>query len=219
MMAMKKITYILSLLFTATSVSSAFIVPVTAPASPSTTTACRYTSHHNRTPSTFLCMANSDNIRAAMEATEQYGIHSSEARLAWEVVEEFDARTNDKAAYTPDENGLSKLTQDQIDNAYWELQQSIEFMQQNQYTGFNSLQNNQELMKDIAVELSAIKLSREPCCESIFKVLTLYCLNNIHLTYSLIYLFAVVRMVLPYFITKHRTISQELKFLVYGMRS
>eukprot|EP00559_Dactyliosolen_fragilissimus_P005734 CAMPEP_0184855280 /NCGR_PEP_ID=MMETSP0580-20130426/574_1 /TAXON_ID=1118495 /ORGANISM="Dactyliosolen fragilissimus" /LENGTH=201 /DNA_ID=CAMNT_0027349755 /DNA_START=194 /DNA_END=799 /DNA_ORIENTATION=+ len=104
-------------------------------------------------------MANSDNIRAAMEATEQYGIHSSEARLAWEVVEEFDARTNDKAAYTPDENGLSKLTQDQIDNAYWELQQSIEFMQQNQYTGFNSLQNNQELMKDIAVELSAIKLS------------------------------------------------------------
>lgn len=41
--------------------------------------------------------ANSKNIKAAMEATENYGITSPEARLAWEVVEEFDARDNSAA--------------------------------------------------------------------------------------------------------------------------
>lgn len=104
-------------------------------------------------------MANSKNIRAAMELTEQYGIQSTEARLAWEVVEEFDASSNDNAAYTPNSEGMSKLSQEQIDTAYYELQQSMEMMQRNDYVGLNTLQNNQQLMKDVAAELSAIKLT------------------------------------------------------------
>jgi hypothetical protein len=111
--------------------------------------------------SSSLYMANSKNIRIAMDLTEQYGIQSNEAKLAWETVEEFDARTNDSAAYTPDEYGMSKLTEEEINQAYYELQQSMELMERNEYSGFNSLQNNQQLMKDVAAELSAIKLSRK----------------------------------------------------------
>jgi len=109
---------------------------------------------------TVLFMANSKNIRKAMDATEMYGIQSPEAKLAWEVVEEFDAQTNDKAAYTPNEDGMNNgMTPEEIDQAYYELQQSMELMQRNAYSGLNSLQNNQQLMKDVAAELSAIKLT------------------------------------------------------------
>ena len=99
--------------------------------------------------------ANSKNIKAAIRATEQYGIYSPQARLAWEVVEEFDASTNDSAAYTPSENGLS---QEQLQQAYEDVRSSMEIMQRNQYAAV-SFQNNQQLMKDVAAELKAIKLS------------------------------------------------------------
>jgi len=132
-------------------ISSAFVmVPMATSASTSTTT--------TTTSSSVLGMANSKNIRKAMDATEQYGIQSPEAKLAWEVVEEFDAQTNDKAAYTANENA-QKMSPEEIDQAYWEVQQSIELMQRNAYSGLNSLQNNQQLMKDVAAELSAIKLT------------------------------------------------------------
>lgn len=103
------------------------------------------------TPNVVL-FANSKNIRAAMEATEKYGIHSPEARLAWEVVEEFDASTNDSAAYTPNEG--AGLSQEELDRAYRELQASMEIMQRNRY-----FRNDQQLIKDVAAELQAIKLT------------------------------------------------------------
>ncbi|VEU38874.1 unnamed protein product [Pseudo-nitzschia multistriata] len=100
--------------------------------------------------------ANSKNIRAAMEATERYGIHSPQAKVAWEIVEEFDASTNDSAAYTPNREG--GLSQEELNQAYQEVQASMEIMQRNQYAAV-SFQNNQQLMKDVAAELQAIKLS------------------------------------------------------------
>ena len=105
--------------------------------------------------STTRLFGNSMNIKAAMEATEKYGIHSPQAKLAWEVVEEFDASTNDSAAYTPTDNGLS---QEELHQAYLDVQQSMEIMRRNQYAAV-SFQNNQQLMKDVAAELKAIKLS------------------------------------------------------------
>lgn len=90
-----------------------------------------------------------------MEATEMYGIHSAEARVAWETVEECDASTNDSAAYTPNQEGMS---QEQLNQAYAEVQASMEMMQRNQYAAV-SFNNNQQLMKDVAAELQAIKLS------------------------------------------------------------
>lgn len=99
--------------------------------------------------------ANSKNIKAAMEATEMYGIHSPEAKLAWEVVEEFDASTNDSAAYEQKQSGLS---QEELQQAYADVQSSMEIMERNQYAAV-SFQNNQQLMKDVAAELKAIKLS------------------------------------------------------------
>lgn len=90
-----------------------------------------------------------------MEATEQYGIHSPQAKLAWETVEEFDASTNDSAAYTPTNNGLSE---EDLHQAYLDVQQSMEIMRRNHYAAV-SFQNNQQLMKDVAAELKAIKLS------------------------------------------------------------
>lgn len=124
--------------------SSAFVVPST------TSTSTVSKKHHT------VLFANSKNIRAAMEATEIYGIHSAEARLAWEVVEEFDASTNDSAAYEPNEG--AGLSQEELNRAYQELQTSMEIMQRNQYAAV-SFQNNQQLMKDVAAELQAIKLS------------------------------------------------------------
>jgi len=127
--------------------SSAFVVvPRTTTSSSSSSVVC-------------LFMANSKNIRKAMDATEMYGIQSPEAKLAWEVVEEFDAQTNDKAAYTTTDENANKMSESEIDQAYYELQQSMELMQRNAYSGLNSLQNNQQLMKDVAAELSAIKLT------------------------------------------------------------
>jgi len=104
---------------------------------------------------TSCLFANSKNIKAAMEATEIYGIHSPQARLAWEVVEEFDASTNDSAAYEQQQSGLS---QEELQQAYADVQASMEIMERNQYAAV-SFQNNQQLMKDVAAELKAIKLS------------------------------------------------------------
>jgi hypothetical protein len=106
----------------------------------------------SRNPS-FRLFANSKNIRAAMEATERYGIASPEARLAWEVVEEFDARTNDNAAYTPNE--ANRLSHEQMANAYAELQHTLQMMERRRH----QFQQNAQLMKDVAAELQAIKLS------------------------------------------------------------
>ncbi|KAL3905132.1 MAG: hypothetical protein SGILL_009802, partial [Bacillariaceae sp.] len=88
-----------------------------------------------------------------MEVTEQYGITSPEARLAWEVVEEFDARTNDSAAYTPDY--ANQLSEEQLQNAYAELQYTLQMMERRKMV----FQQNDELMKDVAAELQAIKLA------------------------------------------------------------
>lgn len=101
--------------------------------------------------------ANSKNIRAAMEATEKFGISSPEARLAWEVVEEFDARTNDSAAYETTTATATTLTQDQLNAAYEELNATMELMNRNP-NAVSSFRNNQILMKDVAAELHAIKL-------------------------------------------------------------
>lgn len=112
----------------------------------------KYLSHSSCRISSCLC-ANSGNIRAAIEATERYGIHSPEARLAWEVVEEFDARTNDDAAYIP--NAANRLSDEQIANAYAELQQTLKMMERRK----QAFQQNEQLMKDVAAELQAIKLA------------------------------------------------------------
>lgn len=149
-------TIMISVLLSADTLMSSCSAFVVVPPSTATTTS---SSSSSSSSSSLLHMANSKNIRIAMDLTEQYGIQSNEAKLAWETVEEFDARTNDNAAYTPDEIGMSKLTEEEINQAYYELQQSMELMERNEYIGFNSLQNNQQLMKDVAAELSAIKLS------------------------------------------------------------
>jgi hypothetical protein len=88
-----------------------------------------------------------------MEATERYGINSPEARLAWEIVEEFDARSNDRAAYTPNEE--NRLSDEQMAQAYAELQQTLQFMERQKM----AFQFNDQLMKDVAAELHAIKIS------------------------------------------------------------
>jgi hypothetical protein len=97
--------------------------------------------------------ANSKNIKAAMEATEKYGINSPEARLAWEVVEEFDARSNDIAAYTPNEQ--NRLSDEQMASAYADLQYTLQMMERRKM----AFQQNDQLMKDVAAELQAIKLA------------------------------------------------------------
>jgi hypothetical protein len=122
----------------------------------STTSTITSSQSSKKTTSTCL-FANSNNIRAAMEATEMYGIYSPEAKLAWEVVEEFDASTNDSAAYEAGKTGPG-LSQEELNQAYADVQASMELMQQNQYAVV-SFQNNQQLMKDVAAELQAIKLS------------------------------------------------------------
>jgi len=91
-----------------------------------------------------------------MEATERYGIHSPEARLAWEVVEEFDASTNDSAAYEARDGGLSE---DELIAAYNEVGKSMELMRDKRRRASASFKDNQELMRDVASELRAIKLS------------------------------------------------------------
>ena len=101
--------------------------------------------------------ANSKNIKAAMEATEWYGIHSPEAKLAWEIVEEFDAKTNDSAAYEKGKNGEG-LSPEELQKAYEDVQKSMELMQRNKYAAV-SFRNNQQLMKDVAAEVKAIRLS------------------------------------------------------------
>lgn len=99
--------------------------------------------------------ANSMNIKAAMEATETYGVHSQQAKLAWEVVEEFDASTNDSAAFSTGAGGLSP---EDLERAYRDVGASMELMRRNKYAAA-SFRDNQQLMQDVASELKAIKLS------------------------------------------------------------
>lgn len=96
--------------------------------------------------------ANSKNIRAAMEATELYGPTSAEARLAWETVEEFDARDN-TAAY--EGKNEYRWTDQQIEEANAEIYASLQMIQQRT----EKLVYNQSQMKDVAAELQAIKLT------------------------------------------------------------
>lgn len=103
---------------------------------PSTTTSCLY--------------ANSQNIRAAMEATEQYGATSPEARLAWEIVEEFDARDNDSAAFA-----IPRMSDERLAQANAELQASLEMIQHLT----REFKYNEKHMKDVTAELQAIKLT------------------------------------------------------------
>lgn len=42
---------------------------------------------------------SSDAVKAALEASKQYGATSKEARLAWEAVEEIDSSDNRYAIY------------------------------------------------------------------------------------------------------------------------
>lgn len=86
-----------------------------------------------------------------MDASERFGIHSPEAKLAWETVEDFSSRDN-TAAYERDEN--AGLSPEQLQQAYDELKNSIATLQRRQ----EWLQYNQQLMKDVAAELQAIKL-------------------------------------------------------------
>ena len=165
---MTMMTSVLLVLSAGTMIMSSCSAFVIVPSSP------RTISSSSSSSSSSLYMANSKNIRIAMDLTEQYGIQSQEAKLAWETVEEFDARSNDNAAYTQDSEGMSKLTEEEWNKAYYELQQSMELMERNDYSGLNILQNNQQLMKDVAAELSAIKLSRK---FSLFFIC--FCLNCI----------------------------------------
>ena len=96
--------------------------------------------------------ANSKNIRAAMEATEMYGPTSPEARLAWETVEEFDARDN-TAAY--EGKNEYQWTDQDIEQANAEIYASLQMIQQRT----EKLVYNQSQMKDVVAELQAIKLS------------------------------------------------------------
>ncbi|CAB9503553.1 expressed unknown protein [Seminavis robusta] len=105
------------------------------------------------TPTTLF--ANSENIRAAMDASERYGPTSPEARLAWETVEEFDANANAANAYSGNEE--YRLTEEQLANAYQEVQQTMEMLLRR--TQHWNRQYNEYFMKDVIAELQAIKLA------------------------------------------------------------
>ena len=105
-----------------------------------------------KSPATTHLFANSKNIRAAMEATEMYGPTSAEARLAWETVEEFDARDNTAAFEGKNEY---RWTDQQIEEANAEIYASLQMIQQRT----ENLVYNQSQMKDVAAELQAIKLT------------------------------------------------------------
>jgi hypothetical protein len=103
------------------------------------------------TSSVVVAFPNSHNIRAAMEAADRYGIHSPQAKLAWETVEDMSSRDN-SAAY--ERNADSGLTPEQLQQAYNDVQRSVQTMQRRQQL----LQYNQHLMNMVAAELQAIKL-------------------------------------------------------------
>lgn len=108
------------------------------------------TSGYSR-PSTHL-FANSQNIRAAMEATEMYGATSPQARLAWETVEEFDGNDNTAAFSGNEEN---KWSDEDLEAANQEIMATLEMVQRRT----ENLAYNQFHMKDVAAELQAIKLT------------------------------------------------------------
>ena len=103
-------------------------------------------------PRTSHLFANSKNIRAAMEASEIYGPTSAEARLAWETVEEFDARDNSAAFEGNEEN---RWSDEQLEQANAEIFATLEMVKQRT----QNLIYNQNHMKDVAAELQAIKLT------------------------------------------------------------
>merc|ERR1712238_612158 len=94
--------------------------------------------------------ASQQNIDDAMAATEQYGIKSSEARLAWEVVEECDASTNDAAAYTPGDNEAPPNTLSEE-----EMKDKMEQLMIN--CSIPKLLADQQLREDVMAELQSIK--------------------------------------------------------------
>jgi hypothetical protein len=104
-------------------------------------------------PSRSSLYSNSQNIRHATEMTERYGIHSPEAKLAWEIVEEYDGRDN-SAAYQPNLDNM--MSEEQLNAAYEELQYTLDVLQRQRPRSFA---HNPDLMKDIAAELQSIKLA------------------------------------------------------------
>lgn len=107
---------------------------------------------------TAVLQANSENIRAAMEASERYGSTSPEARLAWETVEELDANANSFNAYQGNEE--YRLSDEQFVQACREAQAFMELVLQRRGRTQNLLSNNNEqFMKDVVAELQAIKLA------------------------------------------------------------
>jgi len=102
--------------------------------------------------SSSLFAASQQNIDDAMAATEQYGIKSSEARLAWEVVEECDASTNDAAAYTPGDNEApspSTMSEEEMKDKMEQLMINC---------SIPKLLADQQLREDVMAELQSIKL-------------------------------------------------------------
>merc|ERR1712161_98086 len=103
--------------------------------------------------SSSLFAASQQNIDDAMAATEKYGIKSSEARLAWEVVEECDASTNDAAAYTPGDNESPTPNTSMTEE---EMKDKMEKLMIN--CSIPKLLADQQLREDVMVELQSIKL-------------------------------------------------------------
>jgi len=97
--------------------------------------------------------ANSQNIRAAMEASERYGPTSPEARLAWETVEEVDANDN-SLAYSGNEE--HRWTDEQLAAANEEIYNALQMVQQRT----ENLLYNQNMIKDVLAQMRAIKLMK-----------------------------------------------------------
>jgi len=100
-----------------------------------------------------LYAASQQNIDEAMAATEKYGIKSSEARLAWEVVEECDASTNDAAAYTPGDNEAPTPTTSMTEEEMKEKMEQLMI-----HCSIPKLLADQQLREDVMAELQSIKL-------------------------------------------------------------
>jgi len=136
-------TFWIAITTTLIGTSTAFTIPSRSSYSSSSSSAS--------SSSSSLSAASQQNIDDAMAATEKYGIKSSEARLAWEVVEECDASTNDAAAYTPGDNEAPKNTMTEE-----EMKDKMEQLMIN--CSIPKLLADQQLREDVMAELKSIKL-------------------------------------------------------------